>query len=80
MIDKIDIRQILWDKQTRIKDIKAQIKYNNEHNKRLMKKWEEHYNSMTNYMIGNEEYVLSKMDFSYILEIMKNNRPCLKID
>ena len=80
MIDKIDIRQILWDKQTRIKDIKGQIKYNNEHNKRLMKKWEEHYNSMTNYMIGNEEYVLSKMNFSYILEIMKNNRPCQKID
>ena len=75
-----DIREILWDKQTRIKDIKSQIKYNNEHNKRLMKKWEEHYNSMTNYMIGNEEHVLSKMDFSYIIEIMKNNRPCPKID
>tara|TARA_R100000231_G_C5320663_1_gene163298 strand:- start:563 stop:796 length:234 start_codon:yes stop_codon:yes gene_type:complete len=75
-----DIREILWDKQTQIKDIKSQIKYNNEHNKRLMKKWEEHYNSMTNYMIGNEEHVLSKMDFSYIIEIMKNNRPCPKID
>ena len=74
-----DIREILWDKQTQIKDIRKQIEYNNEHNKRLMKKWEENYNSMTNYMVGNEEHVLSKMDFSAVLEIMKNNNPCQKI-
>ena len=71
-----DIREILWDKQTQIKDIKSQIKYNNG----LMKRWEDHYNSMTNYIVGNEEHVLSKLDFSYILEIMKNNKPCPKID
>ena len=75
-----DIREILWDKQTQIKDIKGQIKYNNEYNKRLMKKWEEHYNSMTNFMVGNEEHVLSKVDFSYVLEIMKKNKPCQEID
>ena len=75
-----DIRDMLWDKQTQIKDIKGQIKYNNEYNKRLMKKWEEHYNSMTNFMVGNGEHVLSKMDFSAVLEIMKNNNPCQKID
>ena len=33
----MDIRDALWDKQTQIKDIKNQIEYNNEHNKRLMK-------------------------------------------
>tara|TARA_R110002012_G_scaffold293744_1_gene489537 strand:- start:19 stop:249 length:231 start_codon:yes stop_codon:yes gene_type:complete len=76
----MDIRDMLWDKQTQIKDIKDQIKYNNEHNKRLMKKWEENYNSMTNFMVGNEEHILSKIDFSYVLEIMKNNKPCQKID
>ena len=76
----MDIRDMLWDKQTQIKDIKGQIKYNNEHNKRLMKKWEDHYNSMTNFMVGNGEHVLSKMDFSYIIEIIKNNKPCQKID
>ena len=76
----MDIRDALWDKQTQIKDIKDQIKYNNEYNKRLMKKWEEHYNSMTNFMVGNEEHVLSKLDFSAVLEIIKNNNPCQKID
>jgi len=74
-----DIREILWDKQTQIKDIRKQIEYNNEHNKRLMKKWEEHYNSMTNLMVGNEEHVLSKLNFSAVLEIIKNNKPCQKI-
>jgi len=74
-----DIRDILWDKQTQIKDIRKQIEYNNEHNKRLMKKWEEHYNSMTNLMVGNEEHVLSKLNFSAVLEIIKNNKPCQKI-
>jgi len=72
----MDIRDALWDKQTQIKDIKNQIEYNNEHNKRLMKKWGEHYNSMTNYMVGNAEHVLSKLDLSAIIEIVKNNKPC----
>ena len=51
----MDIRDALWDKQTQIKDIRRQIEYNNEHNRRLMEKWEEHYNSMTNYIVGNEQ-------------------------
>ena len=72
----MDIRDALWDKQTQIKDIKNQIEYNNEHNKRLMEKWGEHYNSMTNYMVGNAEHVLSKLDLSAIIEIVKNNKPC----
>jgi hypothetical protein len=72
----MDIRDALWDKQTQIKDIKNQIEYNNEHNKRLMEKWEEHYNSMTNYIVGNEKHVLSKLDLSAIIEIIKNNKPC----
>ena len=75
-----DIVEILWDKQTQIKDIKKQIEYNNEHNKRLMKKWEEHYSSMTNCMVGNAEHVLSKVDFGYVLKIMKDNKPCQEID
>ena len=74
-----DIREILWDKQTQIKDIRKQIEYNNEHNRRLMKKWEEHYNSMTNYMVGNEEHLLNKLDFGFVLEIMRSNKPCQKI-
>jgi hypothetical protein len=72
----MDIRDMLWDKQTQIKDIKNQIEYNNEHSKRLMKKWGEHYSSMTNYMVGNGEHVLSKLDLSAIIEIVKNNKPC----
>ena len=72
----MDIRDALWDKQTQIKDIKKQIEYNNEHNRRLMEKWEENYNSMTNYMVGNAEHVLSKLDLSAIIEIVKNNKPC----
>ena len=72
----MDIRDMLWDKQTQIKDIMKQIEYNNEHTNRLMKKWEEHYNSMTNYIVGNEEHVLSKLDLSAVLEIIKNNKPC----
>jgi len=72
----MDIRDALWDKQTQIKDIRRQIEYNNEHNRRLMEKWEEHYNSMTNYIVGNEKHVLSKLDFSAVLEIIKNNKPC----
>ena len=72
----MDIRDMLWDKQTQIKDIMKQIEYNNEHNNRLMKKWGEHYNSMTNYIVGNEEHVLSKLDLSAVLEIIKNNKPC----
>ena len=72
----MDIRDALWDKQTQIKDIMKQIEYNNEHNNRLMKKWGEHYNSMTNYIVGNEEHVLSKLDLSAVLEIIKNNKPC----
>ena len=45
-------------------DIKSAITKDNEHI----------------YMVGNEEHVLSKMDFSYIIEIIKNNKPCQKID
>ena len=72
----MNIRETIWDKQTQIKDIRRQIEYNNEHNNRLMKKWEEHYNGMTNYMVGNAEHLLSQLDLSAIIEIIKNNKPC----
>jgi len=74
----MDIRDSLWDKQSQIKDIRRQIEYNNEQNDRLMKKWGEHYNSMTNYIVGNEKDVLSKLDFSAVLEIIRSNKPCIK--
>jgi len=69
-------KEILWDKQTQIKEIKKQIEYNNEHSNRLMEKWEEHYNGMTNYMVGNAEHLLSQLDLSAIIEIIENNKPC----
>ena len=69
-------KEILWEKQAQIKDIRRQIEYNNEHNNRLMKKWEEHYNRLTNYMVGNAEHLLSQLDLNAIIEIIKNNKPC----
>ena len=73
----MDIRDKLWDKQTQIKDIRRQIEYNNEHNNRLMKKWREHYNGMTNYMVGIEpHWLLSQLDLRAIIEIIENNKPC----
>ena len=70
-------KEKLWDKQAQIKDIRRQIEYNNEHNNRLMKKWEEHYNGMTNYMAGIEpHWLLSQLDLSAIIEIIENNKPC----
>lgn len=70
-------KEKLWDRQAQIKDIRRQIEYNNEHNNRLMKKWEEHYNGMTNYMVGIEpHWLLSQLDLSAIIEIIKNNKPC----
>ena len=70
-------KEKLWDRQAQIKDIRRQIEYNNEHNNRLMKKWEEHYNGMTNYMAGIEpHWLLSQLDLSAIIEIIENNKPC----
>ena len=70
-------KEKLWDKQAQIKDIRRQIEYNNEHNNRLMKKWEEQYNGMTNYMVGIEpHWLLSQLDLSAIIEIIENNKPC----
>lgn len=79
----MNIRETIWDKQTQIKEIKKQIEYNNEHSNRLMEKWREHYNSITNCMVGTYEAEviqakdrLSQLDLSAIIEIIKNNKPC----
>ena len=70
------IKDILWNKESQIRDLKKQIKYNIEENKRLMKSWEDLYNNITNYIIDHEDEVLSELDFSTVLEMLKRNKPC----
>jgi len=70
------IKDILWNKESQIRDLKKQIKYNIEENKRLMKSWEDLYNNITNYVIDHEDEVLSELDFSTVLEMLKRNKPC----
>ena len=70
------IKDILWNKESQIRDLKKQIKYNIEQNKRLMKSWEDLYNNITNYIIDHEDEVLSELDFSTVLEMLKRNKPC----
>ena len=70
------IKDILWNKESQIRDLKKQIKYNIEENKRLMKSWEDLYNNITNYIIDHENEVLSELDFSTVLEMLKRNKPC----
>ena len=70
------IKDILWNKESQIRDLKKQIKYNIEQNKRLMKSWEDFYNNITNYIIDHEDEVLSELDFSTVLEMLKRNKPC----
>jgi hypothetical protein len=70
------IKDILWNKESQIRDLKKQIKYNIEQNKRLMKSWEDLYNNITNYIIDHKDEVLSDLDFSTVLEMLKRNKPC----
>ena len=73
----LDIREIIVHMQKEMEDIMDKVAHNNEQNRRLIDDWESQHNTMTNFIVSNEEDILSKLDFSAVLRIIKEYKPTI---
>ena len=63
--------------QKEMEDIMDKVAHNNEQNKILIRDWESSHDTMTNFISDNEERILSKLDFSEVLRVVKEYKPTI---